>query len=155
MYIVDVCICIGIVNLLKNAKKWGLSANIILFYLWAVVFRRQLSRSLLFPSLYLVYRFSWLGYLLNFFCDILLILFTVFDLFRICYTVYYFFQGCSSRISYNFFIHCFFPEIFFSNLLLLVRISCTVFLSLFSRDLFLLLCGWVPILCSHSSSLSS
>lgn len=115
MYIVDVCICIGIVNLFKNAQKWGLSANIRLFCLWAVVFRRQLpvSRSLLFLSLYLVYHFSWLGYLLNFFCDILLILFTVFDLFRICYTVYYFFHGCSSRISYNFFIHCFFPEIFF------------------------------------------
>lgn len=141
---------------IQKCSKMGLECQYkTVLFIGSQVFRRQLSRSLLFLSLYLVYRFSWLGYLLNFFCDILLILFTVFDLFRICYTVYYFFQGCSSRISYNFFIHCFFPEIFFSNLLLLVRISCTVFLSLFSRDLFLLLCGWVPILCSHSSSLSS
>lgn len=133
-----------------------MSANIILFCLWAVVFRRQLSRSLLSLSLYLVYHFSWLGYLLTFFCDILLILFTVFDLFRICYTVYYFFQRCSSLEFRTIFSYiAFFQRFFFSNLLLLVRISCTVFLSLFSRDLFLLLCGWVPILCSHSSSLSS
>lgn len=60
-------------------------------------------------------------------------------------------QGFRTIFSYI----AFFQRFFFSNLLLLVRISCTVFLSLFSRDLFLLLCGWVPILCSHSSSLSS
>lgn len=131
----------------KSIQKC-LSANIRLFCLWAVVFRRQLSRSLLFLSLYLVYRFSWLGYLLNFFCDILLILFTVFDLFRICYTVYYFFQGCSSRISYNFFIHCFFPEIFFSNLLLLVRILCTDF-CLFFLGIYSCFCAAGSPYCVH------
>lgn len=153
MYIVDVCICIGIVNLFKNAQKWGLSANIILFCLWAVVFRRQLSRPLLSLSLYLVYCFSWLGYLLTFFCDILLILFLICLESAILFIISSrdVHQGFRTIFSYI----AFFQRFFFSNLLLLVRISCTVFLSLFSRDLFLLLCGWVPILCSHSSSLSS
>lgn len=117
----------------KSIQKWGLSANIILFYLWAVVFRRQLSRSLLFLSLYLVYRFSWLGYLLNFFCDILLILFTVFDLFRICYTVYYFFQRCSSRISsYIAFFQRFFSQICFYWLGFHVQFFCLFFLGIYS-----------------------
>lgn len=121
---------------IQKCSKMGLECQYkTVLFIGSQVFRRQLSRSLLFLSLYLVYRFSWLGYLLNFFCDILLILFTVFDLFRICYTVYYFFQGCS-RISYNFFIHCFFPEIFsqicFYWLGFHVQFFCLFFLGIYS-----------------------
>lgn len=82
------------------------------FCLWAVVFRRPLSRSLLFLSMYLVFCFSWLGYLFTFFCDILWILFSVLKL-----TVY-----CL----------LFLPGMFIKDFILFFHTL------LFSRDLFLL-----------------